>query len=209
MNQKMKFVVLGAVLAMAAQPVFAGEEAPPAAAKAKAPAAKAEAKKAAEPGVMIVETVQLKAKVAAVDAAKRQVTFEADGKSRTVTCGPEVKNFDQIKVGDQLKITYVDSTAVFLEKAGGAAGGSEVGTVSLAPKGKKPGVLVTDTVTLKAKVDAVDAKKRTLTITAPDGKVKTMKVPKSVKGLDKLKKGDDIVLKHTEALAVVIEAPKP
>ena len=199
---KKRFIVLAmaAILAVGTQFAFAADPA--------APAAKPAKKQTGEPGAVVVEVVKATAKVTAVDAAKRTVTLEMDGKSKTITCGPEVKNFDQIKVGDQLKVTFVEALAVYLQKAGAPAGGEEVKTVTLAPKGSKPGVLVTDTIVLKAKIDAVDAKKGTVTITTPAGETKTMKVDKKVKGLKALKKGDDIVVRYTEALAIVVEAPK-
>ncbi|MFA6412136.1 MAG: hypothetical protein WCW53_05510 [Syntrophales bacterium] len=193
---KKRFIVLAmaAILAVGTQFAFAAD--------------KAAKKPAGEPGAVVVDTVKATAKVTAIDAAKRTVTLEMDGKSKTITCGPEVRNFDQIKVGDLLKVTFVEALAVYLQKAGAPAGGEEVKTVTLAPKGSKPGVLVTDTIVLKAKIDAVDAKKGTVTITTPAGETKTMKVDKKVKGLKALKKGDDIVVRYTEALAIVVEAPK-
>lgn len=199
MKKKLTVLVLAALLAMGTHFAFAADQAAP---------AKAAKNPARGPGAIVVETVKATAKVTAIDGAKRLVTLEMDGKSKTVACGPEVKNFDQIKVGDLLKVTFVEALAVYLQKAGAPAGGEEVKTVTLAPKGAKPGVLVTDTVTLKAKIDAVDAKKGAVTITTPDGKTKTMKVAKNVKELKGLKKGDDIVVRYTEALAVVVEAPK-
>ncbi|MEI7636702.1 MAG: hypothetical protein WCJ37_05310 [Syntrophus sp. (in: bacteria)] len=199
---KKRFIVLAmaAILAVGTQFAFAADPA--------APAAKPAKKQTGEPGAVVVDTVKATAKVTAIDAAKRTVTLEMDGKSKTITCGPEVRNFDQIKVGDLLKVTFVEALAVYLQKAGAPAGGEEVKTVTLAPKGSKPGVLVTDTIVLKAKIDAVDAKKGTVTITTPAGETKTMKVDKKVKGLKALKKGDDIVVRYTEALAIVVEAPK-
>jgi hypothetical protein len=199
---KKKFIVLvvAAMLAVGTQFAFAADP--------EAPAAKPAKKQTGEPGAMVVDVIKATAKVTAIDAAKRAVTLEMDGKSKTITCGPEVKNFDQIKVGDLLKVTYVEALAVYLQKAGAPASGEEVKTVKLAPKGAKPGMLVTDTIVLKAKIDAVDAKKGIVTITTPDGNTKTMKVDKTVKGLKGLKKGDDIVVRFTEALAVVVEAPK-
>ncbi|MFA5180967.1 MAG: hypothetical protein WC405_06570 [Syntrophales bacterium] len=197
MKKRLIVLAMAAMLVVGAQFAFAAD--------------KAAKKPAGEPGAMVVDTVKATAKVTAIDKAKRTVTLEMDGKSKTITCGPEVVNFDQIKVGDLLKVTYVEALAVYIQKAGAPAGGEEVKTVTLAPKGAKPGMLATDTIVLKAKIDAVDAKKGTLTITTPDSKTKTMKVAKNaknVKMLKGLKKGDDIVVRHTEALAVVIEAPK-
>ena len=194
MKKRLIVLAMAAILAVGTQFAFAAD--------------KAAKKPAGEPGAMVVDTIKATAKVTAIDAAKRTVTLEMDGKSKTITCGPEVKNFAQIKVGDLLKVTYVEALAVYLQRAGAPAGGEEVKTVTLAPKGAKPGMLVTDTIVLKAKIDAVDAKKGTVTITTPAGETKTMKVDKKVKGLKALKKGDDIVVRYTEALAIVVEAPK-
>lgn len=206
--KKLTVLAMAAMLVVGTQFAFAADQTTPAA-KPEAGVTKAAKQPAGGPGAIMVETVKATAKVTAIDAAKRMVTLEMDGKSKTITCGPEVKNFDQIKVGDLLKVTFVEALAVYLQKAGAPAGGEEVKTVTLAPKGAKPGMLVTDTIVLKAKIDAVDTKKGTVTITTPDSKTKTMKVAKNnIKVLKDLKKGDDIVVRFTEALAVVVEAPK-
>jgi len=208
MKKELAAVLVGAILAMGAQPVLAGDQAAPAA-KPEAVVKKDVKKPVVEAGTIVVETVKATAKVTAIDAAKRMVTIEMDGKSKTITCGPEVKNFDQIKVGDLLKINFVEALAVSIQKAGSPAGGAEFRTVTLSPKGSKPGVLVTDTILLQAKIVAVNAKKGILTITAPDGTTKTIKVAKHVKELKGLKKGDDIIVKATADLAVIIESPAP
>src|SRR5262249_46665939 len=53
------------------------------------------------PGGTVVETYDLTATVTEVDASTRKVTLVAkNGKKATVKCGPEVINFDQIRVGD-------------------------------------------------------------------------------------------------------------
>ncbi len=208
MKKELTAVLVGAILTMGTQSVFAADPAAPAA-KPEAAVKQAAKKPVVEAGTIVVETVKATAKVTAIDAAKRMVTFEMDGKSKTITCGPEVKNFEQIKVGDLLKINFVEALAVYIQKAGAPAGGAEVRTVTLAPKGAKPGILVTDTLVLQAKVEAVNAKKGLLTVTTPDGVTKTIKVAKHVKELKGLKKGDDIIVKATADLAVIIESPAP
>jgi hypothetical protein len=196
MKRALTALLMAALLAGGTQLVFAGSQTEP-------------AKKAAgEPGAIMVEAVSLTAQVTAIDAAKRTVTLEMDGKTKTITCGPEVRNFNQIKVGDQVSMTFVESLAVYIQKAGAPAGGAELATVTLAPKGAKPGVMVTKSIVLNAKIDAVNANKRTVTVTAPDGASKTFKVAKTVKGLKSLKKGDDVVVRFTEALAIVVTTPK-
>ena len=53
----------------------------------------------------MVDTYKMNATVTRIDADKRKVTLlTRDGKETTVKCGPEVINFDQIRVGDQLNV---------------------------------------------------------------------------------------------------------
>jgi len=169
----------------------------------------AEKKQAAEPGAIAVSIVKASATVEAVDAAKRTVTLKGeDGQTKTLKCGPEVRNFDQIKVGDTVNLTFVDEVAAYVRKAGAPPMAEEGAMVALAPKGAKPGVLMAETAEVKAKVEAVDLKKHTITFLNPDGSKKTVKVGKKAKGLKELKKGDDIVLRITQALMIDVTAPK-
>jgi hypothetical protein len=39
----------------------------------------------------------------------------------TVTAGPEVKNFDKLKVGDQVDLQYIEALTLELKKGGGMA----------------------------------------------------------------------------------------
>jgi len=79
--------------------------------------------------------------------------------------------------------------------------------VALAPKGAKPGVLMAETAEVKAKVEAVDLKKHTITFLNPDGSKKTVKVGKKAKELKELQKGDDVVLRITQAMLIDVKAP--
>jgi translation elongation factor P/translation initiation factor 5A len=162
----------------------------------------------AKPGGMVLETVTATATVEAVDAAKRTVTLKfADGKTQTYKLGPEVKNFDQIKAGDRVKSTMVESVAVFVRKSDEPPGVAEGRTVQVAPKGAKPGALITDTVEVTAKVEAIDYQKRTVTLRQPNGAQKTFAVDKSVEKFNTVKTGDEVVLRVTDALLINVESP--
>jgi len=170
----------------------------------------AEKKQAAEPGAIAVSVMKASATVEAVDAAKRTVTLKGEaGQTKTLKCGPEVRNFDQIKVGDTVNLSFVDEGAAYVRKADAPPLAEEGAMVALAPKGAKPGVLMAETAEVKVKVEAVDLKKHTVTFANPDGSMKTVKVGKKAKGaLKDLKKGDDIVLRITQALMIDVTAPK-
>ncbi len=170
--------------------------------------AKAPKKEVQKPGAVAVETVSTTAVVDAIDTAKRAVTLKfADGKTQTFKLGPEVKNFDQIKVGDKVKATYAESIAVFVRKSNEKPSADEVQTIQVAPKGEKPGILMTDTFEVTAKVEKIDYKKRTVTLKGPEGNLKTFPVDKSVKNFKNIKTGDEVVMKITEAMALYVEKP--
>src|SRR5690349_11033863 len=65
-----------------------------------------------------MQAVKASATVEAVDVATRTVKLKnARGDERTITAGPEVRNLDQIKVGDTVTIEYVEALAIELKKA--------------------------------------------------------------------------------------------
>ncbi len=159
------------------------------------------------PGGVMVGTYQETATVTAIDAAKRAVTLVGrDGTKTMFKASPEVRNFDQIRVGDQVKATVVEQLVVFLRQNGTPAGDSQASMVALAPKGAKPGVLMADTVEVIATVKAIDLKRHRATLQFPDGKSKTVAVRPDV-DLTKVKLGEEVVILTTEAMAIVVEKP--
>src|SRR5262245_43503467 len=67
------------------------------------------------------ESISLSATVEKIDKPHRMVTLKGpDGKTVVVTAGDEVRNFDQIKVGDHVNVTYSESVAVAVGKPGEA-----------------------------------------------------------------------------------------
>lgn len=171
--------------------------------------AKAEPKAAPQPmGAAVVDVVKMTATVEKVDVATRMVTLKGPkGNLVTFKAGEAVKNLDQVKAGDKVVARYLESVAVFVRKSGEPPSAGELDAVGVAPKGAKPGVVMVQTDEVTAKVQAVDAKKRTITLMGPEGKTKTFKVDPSVKRLNEVKKGDDITLRVTQALAIDVVKP--
>ena len=156
----------------------------------------------------MVEAVTASATVTAIDAAARTLTLKLpDGTTRAYKVDQAVRNFDQIKVGDQLKVTYAESVAIFVRKSSEQPAPGEVSTVQVAPKGAKPGIIMTDTSEIIAKAEAIDYKKRTITLKGPEGNLATFKVDKSVKRFKNVKVGDDLVIRVTNAVVIVVEKP--
>lgn len=168
-------------------------------------AQKAKAPSDNKPGGIVVDAVQVTAVVKSVDAAKRTVTLSlSGGESKTFKAGKDVINFDQIKVGDDVKATYVEALAIAVRGPNEPAGADEGATVTLAPKGAKPGAFLSDTQTITAKVSYIDHKTRLVTLTGPQGNSFTFNVGPNVKKLDKVKQGDTVTAVYTEDLLVKV-----
>jgi hypothetical protein len=190
-------VVLAVMLSVAIAQVAAAQE------------EKAAPKKAAgRPGAVVAGVATVTATIDAIDPATRQVTLKfPDGKMQTITCGPEIRNFDQMKVGDLVKTTYAQSVAVWVRKSTEKPAAAEVQQVQVAPKGAMPHAVVTKTTEVTATVEGIDYKGRTITVKGPEGNVATYPVDKRVKRLNEVKVGDEVVLRVTEALGIKVERP--
>jgi hypothetical protein len=192
-------LIAGAVAAIAAGPAFAQSGA---AAVVKS-----------EPGrVTVAETVRVTATVEAIDKAKRLVTLKGpEGNSFVVQASPELKRFDQIKVGDMVVAQYIEALTLQLKKGGGQVRERiEREDAAVTPAGAAPGAVAGRQVTVIADVIAVDAAKQSVRLQGPK-RVVDLKVrdPQQFKAI---KVGDQIEGTFTEAVAIALEpaaAPAP
>ena len=143
-----------------------------------------------------------------VDAATRTVTLKNKDGETSIVAGPEVKNFAEIKVGDRFDVVYELAVAIELVKVKNPGAPSEQITTSTAtaPKGDKPGIITTNTVTAVANVDAIDAAKSIVSLKGPQGNVFKVKVqnPDLMKDIAV---NDQVKVVYTEAIAAVVSAP--
>jgi hypothetical protein len=165
-----------------------------------------------EPGkASIVRAAELSAQVVAIDKASRTVTLKGPkGKVVDLVAGDEVKNFDQIKLGDFVVARYAEALTLELKKTKVKAGEPTVTEAAARAKpGERPAGAVAREVTAIADVIDVDAKKSTITLKGPRGNVVTLNV-QNPDQFKVVKKGDQVEVTYTEALALSVEpAPKP
>jgi Cu/Ag efflux protein CusF len=152
----------------------------------------------------MVETVKATATITALDKATRDVTLKGpQGNQMTVTAGPEVKNFDQLKVGDQVDLQYIEAMTLELKKGGGmVVSRTEKADAVGAKKGETPGGAVGRQVTIVADVVAVDAAKQTISLKGPKETV-TMRIP-DPEQFKRIAKGDQVEAKFTQAVAIAV-----
>ena len=152
---------------------------------------------------------QVTATVTAIDAANRLVTLKGKKETDTIKMGPEVVNFDQIKVGDVVKVTVSQGVVLSLQAPGAKAvepsvtAAGEAAAVGAKPAGEVR-VGVKGTVT----VSKIDMKTRLVTLTGAEGRSYKVKAAPDVQ-IDKLKVGDKVLAEYTESVGIAVTpAPK-
>lgn len=162
-----------------------------------------------KPAAIAVEGITKTATVVDVDKDRRTVTLKSEsGETQTYILSDAVKNFDQIKVGDVVRATALESVAIYARKPSDQPNVAETKSVSLAPKGEKPGIIISDTVEVSATVEAIDLDKRTLTIREANGRLRTIVVDQRVKNFKNMKPGDEVVLNVTKAFVLGTDKPE-
>jgi hypothetical protein len=161
---------------------------------------------ATAPGKGVAErAAQITASVEAVDSAKRTVTLKGPaGDIVTLPVGPEVQNFDQIRVGDLMVVRYLDSLALELKKRGTAKRErTERDVTERARPGERPAAVETHEVHVVADVIALDPRRQTVTLRGPT-RVVDLRVHDPAQ-FKLVAIGDQVEATYTEAVAISVE----
>jgi aminoglycoside phosphotransferase (APT) family kinase protein len=163
-------------------------------------------KRAPIQGIELGESRSITAEVVAIDKADRTLTLrEPRGDVVSLEVSDAARNFDQVKVGDQVNIEYYEAVAVYLGEPGQQPSAVAGTSVVRAAEGETPGGYAVSAVDLLATVEAIDRSNRTVTLRGPEGNTLTTKVDPSVKAFDALEAGDSIHIRFTEAIAISVE----
>jgi Cu/Ag efflux protein CusF len=152
------------------------------------------------------DVVVVKATIEAIDRDTRMITLkDKDGKSQDIYAGPEVRRFDELKVGDVVTFRTTESTVFQIRKAGESAQPSvKDEPVIVRTPGAKPGAMKIEQETKTVTVKEVDKKTSAVTILTEDGRTTSFKV--SDKNLLKdLAAGDRVVITYTKGMAISVE----
>ena len=156
---------------------------------------------------IVINSVTATATVDSINATNREVVLRReDGSLTSYICGPDVRNFDQIEVGDRVNVTLADELAVALVEGDQPPASVSSTVVVRAPVGAKPGGKVMDTVGFTARVVTVDYEQRLVTLLMPDGRNKTVKVGPDI-NLAKVNPGDIVGVRLTRAMVLTVEKP--
>ena len=176
------------------------------------PAPKVVEAKAVAPGkAAAAQAVEVRATVVGIDKAARTVDLKGPkGQVVTLAVSDEVKNFEQVQLGDHLVVRYIRALTLELKKTGSQImERSDKSDAARAKPGERPAAAAARQVQVMANVIAVNAKTRTVTLKGPKGNIVDL-VLEDPKQVANIKKGDQVEAVYTEALAVSVEpAPKP
>jgi hypothetical protein len=162
--------------------------------------------------VGVSQTVKMTATVVSIDLGSRDLLLiDSQGKMHKVNVGDQVRNLDQVKVGDKVTAEYTEAISLQLKKRGSADAppATVQGAMMRAPKGMKPGGAIGRKVTAFATVQAINAKTQFVTLRGPLGNDYDVQVSDPAQ-LKAISKGDEVEVVYTEALAVSVQpAPGP
>ena len=166
----------------------------------------------AQPAPVATEKVQsISATVDKIDAKTRTIELRRDKDVQSIQVPPEVRNFDQIKVGDEVVVIYYEGLAAEFKKKNESKTinvlDASTGTARMPEGSGKPGAAVGNKVKTTVTIESVDTKTHSVTFIGPSGMTRTVDVvdPKAQKFIAELKKGDEVELTYVEALAVTVE----
>jgi hypothetical protein len=149
------------------------------------------------------------AAVVAVQAEGRVVTLRReDGTTFDVQAGPAVRNFDQIAVGDELRVRFNESLVATKLSPGEAARPAEAALAGArTPAGAKPGAGVGMSVSLRVKIESIDRERDIVVFSLSSGELIAHRL-ETDEGRDfasSLEVGDMVQLDHMEVLALTVE----
>jgi len=152
---------------------------------------------------------QVEATVVGIQKAKRLVSLRGpEGRTLTVEAGPEVRNFDQIQVGDQVIASYYEAVGFTLKKPGESDGAPDAGLITgRAKPGARPAAAVGRYAKTTVTIESVDQKTYTVTFKGEDGLTRAVPVatPEGRAFASKLKPGDQVEITYEEAVAISVE----
>ena len=185
-----KSLALLAALLLASAPCWSDESAPA----------------AEKPSLHTSQTATMTALVVAIDHDSREVTLKGpEGNTLTFVAGDDVRNLDQVNVGDTVVAQFEQALDIeVFPNDGSAPGAGEMTIAGRAEKGEMPGAAVINSQVVTATVEAIDLENNTFKLKGPSGEVQEY-VARDPENLKKAEVGDLVVITYTEAVALSVD----
>jgi hypothetical protein len=155
------------------------------------------------------QTLSARAKVVELDLEQRVVTLQGnEGRTLRFRAGPEVRNLEQVRVGDEVAVQYSESLLMrVMDPSEPSFNQSSAGGARAQP-GELPAGVVSQQVSFTVTVISTDKAAGTVTFSMESGEIRTMRVA-DPKNLDLVKPNDRVAVTYAEALAIKVETLSP
>jgi len=152
------------------------------------------------------ETIKSAGTIREIDAENRRFIVRADGHILTLRATDQVQNFDQLEVGDRIRVEYTETVAVGMALPGDS-GTPEAASISLkAPVGAKPGVAELEMVSVVLQFLAYDTRDNMATLRSQNGDILRVHVAREMRSFAKSRQpGDRILIGFERAAAITVE----
>jgi hypothetical protein len=159
-----------------------------------------------QPARTVGETLTETFTIEAIDRSARIVSLkDKDGTIEDVVCGPEVKRFDELKVGQTVVMRYTESLVTMISRPGAAPKAPDAAAVTRSQGA--PGATIARQQTTTVTLDAIDPKVPSVSITTADGRKMSFRIA-DAKNVEGFKPGDKVDVTYTQALAVEVQSAK-
>jgi hypothetical protein len=161
--------------------------------------------------VVKVHLLKATASVKQIDLSSRTVVILAEnGLESIVVIGPQVRNLDQVHVGDRIVLSYYTGIAAEVKRPGSGVDTPDASAQARAQPGQRPSGVAVDTVKVRVKIESVDTSLNIVTFQRSDGILRTVAIEDATvqRFIRELHQGDEVELTYTEAVAVDV-TPAP
>jgi hypothetical protein len=154
-----------------------------------------------KPALFVSRTATMEATVEAIDHGARLVTLgKQDGSSITFTPSPDVRNLDQVSVGDVLVVEYSQSIAIQVADIEGVEPAeAAMAAIARSNEGEMPAMIAVDTSVVMASVIAIDLQAQTYKLRFVDDTVNEY-VAMNPENLKMAAVGDLVTVEITESV---------
>lgn len=161
---------------------------------------------AAQQPVVQTTAIERTATIQAIDKGTRLITLrDPSGMTETIYAGPEVKRFDELKVGDTISAKYYESMAYQIRKPGQAAAPNADGEPAVTRgTGAKPSATIAKQDKATVTIKAIDPAVPMITAATDDGRTFNYRVADK-KNLKGLAVGDRVEITYTMALLLSVK----
>lgn len=158
------------------------------------------------PSFSASQTITTVAVVTAINKETRVVTLQQDdGEEITFTASDEVRNLDQVSVGDILVAEYVETISIeVMANEGMEAAAAGASAMARTEEGEMPGFAAMDATVVASTVEEINLEKNTFKLKEADGTINEY-AARNPDNLRRAKVGDLVVTTVSTAVAIAVE----